>query len=278
MRRTIAQIIEREGPTRLQAWLQAQPEDAVFPAAPEQARDFFRAWADVFPDAPADLEDPAWVEVRGLLTELCGPWLDAGIAPTAVASYWLSLEPPLLTHLSGAEPTEAEGLSAAVSAACRVIDQMSLLAIEAHLAAQAGLVEQLRAELAVLSTPLITVGPGVLAVPIQGELDATRAQQLTERLLARIGATRSEHVLIDVAGVPALDSVTAQQLVKTATAARLMGARCLVSGIRPQIAQSMVDQGLALGELWTYATFGEALATALGPRGGAGDPRGGQGR
>lgn len=118
-----------------------------------------------------------------------------------------------------------------------------------------------------LSTPVVEVWTGILALPVIGVLDSLRTQQVMEALLAKIVESQADYAIVDITGVPAVDSVTAHHLVKTATAARFMGARCLISGIRPQIAQTMVTLGLDFGELQTHATLAGALAWALEQKG-----------
>ncbi|WP_199432562.1 STAS domain-containing protein [Qaidamihabitans albus] len=144
-----------------------------------------------------------------------------------------------------------------------VVDTLRLLLLEMELESSAETIRSQREQLTELSTPVIKLWDGVLAIPLIGTLDSMRSQAATENLLEQIVAQQARVAILDITGVPAVDTMVAQHLLKTAMAARLMGAECIISGIRPQIAQTMVQLGIDLGELATRASLADALGYAL---------------
>ena len=138
--------------------------------------------------------------------------------------------------------------------ASMLLDNLGLLVTEAHQKAREGVILRQQQEMLELSTPVVKLWDGVLALPIIGTLDSSRTQTIMESLLEKIVETGSEIAIIDITGVPTVDTLTAQHLLKTVTAARLMGAECIISGIRPQIAQTIVHLGVELGDVITKAS------------------------
>ena len=140
------------------------------------------------------------------------------------------------------------------------------MVMESHQKAREAVIQRQQEEMLELSTPVVKLWDGVLALPIIGTLDSSRAQAVMESLLERIVETGSEIAIIDITGVPTVDTLTAQHLLKTVTAARLMGAECIISGIRPQIAQTIVHLGVELGDVITKASLSDAFKVALAKR------------
>ncbi len=138
-----------------------------------------------------------------------------------------------------------------------------MLTIEEYQRGRDAVIQRQQQELIELSTPVVKLWDGVLAVPLIGTLDSERTQVVMESLLERIVETNSTMAIIDITGVPTVDTLVAQHLLKTVAAARLMGADCIISGIRPQIAQTIVHLGLTLSEVTTKATMADAIALAL---------------
>jgi rsbT co-antagonist protein RsbR len=144
-----------------------------------------------------------------------------------------------------------------------LIDKLGLLTTEAFIKAKEQLINKQAEEMLELSTPVVKLWQGIVAIPLIGTLDSNRTQIVMESLLSTIVATNSKVAIIDITGVPAVDTLVAQHLLKTITAAKLMGAECILSGIRPQIAQTIVHLGINLSEVITKATMADALAVAL---------------
>jgi rsbT co-antagonist protein RsbR len=144
-----------------------------------------------------------------------------------------------------------------------LVDDLGLLTVETYVAAREHVIADQAEQLLELSTPVVKLWDGVVAVPLVGTLDSARTQVVMENLLQTLVDTESEHAIIDITGVPAVDTQVAQHLLKTVVAARLMGAECIVSGIRPQIAQTIVALGIEFGDIVTKATLADALVLCL---------------
>ncbi len=144
-----------------------------------------------------------------------------------------------------------------------LLDRLGLYTTEVHQRTREEIIRQQQHEMLELSTPVVTLWTNVLALPIIGTLDSSRAQTIMESLLQKIVETGAEMTIIDITGVPTVDTITAQHLLKTVTAARLMGAECIISGIRPQIAQTIVQLGIDLGDVITKASLADAFREAL---------------
>src|SRR6201999_249740 len=144
-----------------------------------------------------------------------------------------------------------------------LLDRLAMLTTEAFMATREELISRQQQELMELSTPVVKLWDGILALPIIGTLDSSRTQVVMENLLQTVVATNSKYAIIDITGVPTVDTLVAQHLLKTITAARLMGAECIISGVRPQIAQTIVHLGINLEDVITKAKLSDAFALAL---------------
>ena len=145
----------------------------------------------------------------------------------------------------------------------QLLDKLGLFTTEVFQRGRERVIIRQQQELMELSTPVVTLWEGVLALPVIGTLDSARTQVVMENLLQRIVETGAQIAIIDITGVPTVDTLTAQHLLKTVAAARLMGADCIISGIRPQIAQTIVHLGVELGNIVTKATLADAFAVAM---------------
>lgn len=202
---------------------------------------------------------PAFDEARALLSELSRRRARQGFSPTETCVAVFALKDALLPSLPEAGRLEL------FSALAGLVDELGLFSFETYAAAREEIIADQAEQLLELSTPVIKLWEGVVAVPLVGTLDSARTQVVMEKLLESLVSTGSEHAIIDITGVPAVDTQVAQHLLKTVAAARLMGAECIVSGIRPQIAQTMVALGIELGDITTKATLADALLAALSP-------------
>jgi rsbT co-antagonist protein RsbR len=151
----------------------------------------------------------------------------------------------------------------AIWTSTQLLDRLSMLTAEAFMATREELISRQQLELMELSTPVVKLWDGILALPIIGTLDSARTQVVMEDLLQTVVATNSKYAIIDITGVPTVDTLVAQHLLKTITAARLMGAECIISGVRPQIAQTIVHLGINLEDVITKARLSDAFALAL---------------
>jgi rsbT co-antagonist protein RsbR len=200
--------------------------------------------------------------VREVLSELSRVRGRMGFTPSETANFVFSLKAPLFARLR-AEVKDPQQLVEATITATTLLDQLGLLTTEAHQQAREEVIRRQQEEMLELSTPVVKMWDGVVALPLIGTLDSARTSVVMESLLERIVATGSEIAIIDITGVPTVDTLVAQHLLKTVAAARLMGADCIISGIRPQIAQTMVHLQIDLSAVTTKATMAEALRTAL---------------
>jgi rsbT co-antagonist protein RsbR len=175
----------------------------------------------------------------------------------------MSLKKPLFAWLSQEYGTDAEGLAAETWEATELMDKLSMLTVKAFQKAREDVIRRQQEDLLELSTPVVKLWDGVLALPMIGTLDSARTQVVMESLLQKIVETGSEIAIIDITGVPTVDTLVAQHLLKTVTAIRLMGADCIISGVRPQIAQTIVHLGVDLQGVTTKANLADALALAL---------------
>jgi rsbT co-antagonist protein RsbR len=212
--------------------------------------------------ADADISGPAWAPVREFLAEVSRTRATRGFSPTETATFVLSLKEALFEALRG-DATSPTELVEALWSATQLIDALGLFTSEAYLRTREQVIQRQQEELLELSTPVVKLWEGVVAVPLIGTLDSARTQVVMENLLERILATDSAIAIIDITGVPTVDTLVAQHLLKTVAAARLMGADCIISGIRPQIAQTIVHLGLDLQEVVTKSSLAAAVVVAL---------------
>lgn len=207
-----------------------------------------------------------WREVREMLTSISRSRSHQGFTPTETATFVFSFKQPLFDRLRQQLHNPAE-LGEEIWQATILLDRLGLLVVEAYQKSREEVILRQQEEMMELSTPVVKLWEGILALPIIGTLDSARTQVVMESLLQKIVETGSEVAIIDITGVPTVDTLTAQHLLKTVTAARLMGADCIISGIRPQIAQTIVYLGIDLADVTTKATLADAFLLALKRKG-----------
>ncbi len=230
----------------------------------EQSRSFLRefvkgAQTGSFEDA----HHAGWLGVRESLVDVARARARQGFTPSETATFVFSLKQPLFARLrteSGGDPVK---LADELWAVTTLLDKLGLFVMEHFQRAREEVIARQQDEMLELSTPVVQLWEGILALPLIGTLDSKRTQSVMESLLQRIVDTESEIAIIDITGVPTVDTLTAQHLLKTITATRLMGAECIISGVRPQIAQTIVHLGVNLGDVTTKSTMGAAFALAL---------------
>lgn len=198
-------------------------------------------------------------ELRASLAELSRDRARLGYSPSETATTVFALKEAVVDVVDTADAA----VLADVLWLHRYIDTMGLYTFEAYTQAREELIVEQNQQLLELSTPVIKLWDGVMAVPLVGTLDSARAQIVMERLLQTLVDTGSAYAIIDITGVPAVDTQVAQHILKTVAAARLMGAECVISGIRPQIAQTVVSLGIQFGDIVTKASLADALLHAL---------------
>ncbi|GAA1403675.1 MULTISPECIES: STAS domain-containing protein [Oerskovia] len=219
----------------------------------EQA-EIFDALVDGLRAGGTVVTDAAFDQLRGILADVSAVRARLGFTPRETAIGLFALKDGLYPLAS--PDTDIVPL-------LQLVDQLGLLTFESFAAARESIITEQAEQLLELSTPVVKLWEGIVAVPLVGTLDSARAQVVMERLLNTLVDTGSEHAIIDITGVPAVDTQVAQHLLKTVVAARLMGAECTISGIRPQIAQTIVALGIEFGDIRTRATLADALVDAL---------------
>lgn len=208
------------------------------------------------------IDGPSFTSLRDNLAELSRTRAMAGFSPTETATFILSLKQPLFARLRDLLGSEPERLAAETLTISELIDALGLFMMEAYQRAREEVIIRQQTEIAELSTPVVKLWQGVLALPLIGTLDSARTQVVMENLLESIVRYEADIAIIDITGVPTVDTLVAQHLLKTVAAARLMGADCIISGIRPQIAQTMVHLGVELNVV-SKANLSDAFALAL---------------
>lgn len=213
-------------------------------------------------DAALDIQAPSWAPVRDLLSRVSRSRSTQGFSPSETAMFVFSLKRPIFSRLRK-EIKNVDALADESWTVTELLDRLGLLTMEAYQKAREEVIARQQQEMMELSTPVVKLWDGVLALPLIGTLDSARTQVVMEALLQRIVETGSNVAIIDITGVPTVDTLVAQHLLKTVTAARLMGADCIVSGIRPQIAQTIVHLGVTLSNVSTKASLADAFQLAL---------------
>jgi rsbT co-antagonist protein RsbR len=212
---------------------------------------------------PKNISAPEWTKVRDVLTSLSGARAKAGYTPTETASFVFSLKEPLFVRLREEFANNPQALAQETWTISTLLDAFGLYTTEVAQRAREEIISRQQQELLELSTPVVRLWENVLALPLIGTLDSARTQVVMQNLLEAIVNTRSDIAIIDITGVPTVDTLVAQHLLKTVAAARLMGADCIISGIRPQIAQTIIHLGVDLADVTTKATLADAFALAL---------------
>ena len=266
-----AELVKKHETEILQDWVQAQMvaptsrPDLIKKADLEaQSRTFLQLLSPVLhADGADDIKHPAWEGVHDFLASLTQSRARQGFSPSETATFVLSLKKPIFARLQRELGKDATALATELWAATVLLDRLGLYTVEVFQKSREEIINRQQQAMLELSTPVVELWDGILALPLIGTLDSERTQVVMESLLTRIVETGAAIAIIDITGVPIVDTLVAQHLLKTIAAARLMGADCLISGIRPQIAQTIVHLGVELGDVTSKATLAGAFAVAL---------------
>jgi len=210
-----------------------------------------------------DIQTPAWEPARDVLSSVSRSRALQGFTPSETANFVFSLKKPLFVRLQDELKNDPAALVGELWTTTTLLDKLGLFTTEVYQKSREQVIARQQQELLELSTPVVKLWDGILAVPLIGTLDSVRTQIVMESLLQKIVDTGSELAIIDITGVPTVDILTAQHLLKAVSAARLMGADCIISGISPQIAQTIVRLGVDLATVTTKANMADAFRTAL---------------
>ena len=267
----ITSILRSHEERLLQAWLREQGARGVRGGMVRdnelraQAQEMLHLLADALDKGtPGDRSDPAaYAPLREMLAGLSRTRGSQGFSPTETVRFVLSLKRPLLALAAEESSGDKAALFDDVNHLNLLLDELGIFTSEVHQKSREEVIRRQQSEMLELSTPVVKLWDGVLALPLIGTLDSQRTSVVMETLLQRIVETNSSVAIIDITGVPTVDTLVAQHLLKTVAAARLMGAECIVSGVRPQIAQTIVHLGVDLTNIVTKATLADAFAVAL---------------
>jgi rsbT co-antagonist protein RsbR len=262
-------MIKKHSNTVLNEWLKYQLSAATLRAnllKESELREQSRRFLDLFINASQqnhdDIETAAWKPAKDLLNEISRSRAAQGFSPSDTAMFVFSLKQPLF-DLFRREISGIDELVSETWTLTTLLDKLGLYTTEVHQQSREAVISRQQHELLELSTPVVQLWESILALPLIGTLDSARTQVMMENLLERIVASSALVAIIDITGVPTVDTLVAQHLLKTVAAARLMGADCIISGIRPQIAQTIVHLGVDLTDVVTKATLADAFVVAL---------------
>jgi len=266
----LPEILKTSEEELVQGWVTSQKDTSSrkLSAADEkilgsQSRQFIGALREASQTGSlTDIQSQNWAAVRDFLAHLASERAKAGFTPTDTALFVFSLKSPLFAQLR-TKIQDPAALAAEVWTTTLLLDRLGLFTIESYQKTREEVISRQQKELLELSTPVVRLWDNVLALPLIGTLDSSRTQVVMQNLLEAIVSTRSDIAIIDITGVPTVDTLVAQHLLKTVAAARLMGADCIISGIRPQIAQTIIHLGVDLSEVTTKATMADAFQLAL---------------
>ena len=265
----VAQLLRKHERDVLQQWLSYQISATTLRAdlikesdLREQSRRFLQLFTEVVQQNGDGENAGSWRSVKDMLSEVSRTRVAQGFSPSETATFVLSLKQPIFDMLRR-EIRDIEELCREIWVTTTLLDKLGLYTTEAYLHSRESIISRQQEELMELSTPVVQLWDNILALPLIGTLDSERTQVVMENLLEKVVETGASIAIIDITGVPTVDTLVAQHLLKTVAAARLMGADCIISGIRPQIAQTIVHLGINLADIITKATLADAFAIAL---------------
>jgi rsbT co-antagonist protein RsbR len=270
----VAQLLRKQERDVLQQWLSYQISATTMRVdlvkesdLREQSRRFLQLFIDLVQQNDDDQNTESWKSVKNLLADLSQSRAAQGFSPSETATFVFSLKQPIFDMLrrglSDRGLSDMEELVREMWSTNALLDKLGLYTVEVYLQNRESIISRQQQELMELSTPVVQLWDNVVALPLIGTLDSERTQVVMENLLEKVVETGASIAIIDITGVPTVDTLVAQHLLKTVAAARLMGADCIISGIRPQIAQTIVHLGINLADIITKATLADAFAIAL---------------
>jgi len=266
---SLAQLFQKHQQQILEDWIRQQLGAASLRSdllkeseLREQSREFLKNFIDAAQAGTEDLDAPSWKSAKEVLSSISRSRAAQGFSPSETAMFVFSLKQPLFEVLRR-ESLPAQELTDGTWRVSVLLDKLGLHTFEVIQRSREAIIGRQQEELLELSTPVVRLWDSILALPLIGTLNSERTQVVMESLLEKIVETEAQIAIIDITGVPTVDTLVAQHLLKTVAAARLMGADCILSGIRPQIAQTIIHLGIDLSDVVTKATLADAFAVAL---------------
>jgi rsbT co-antagonist protein RsbR len=272
MKTDIAKLLQKKKKQLLESWMTKQLSDAMLRddlMSNEDLREQSNELLDellkaVSSDHVEDIEAPAFEQVKEVLSGISISRARQGFSPRETGIYVFSLKEAIQQVLREEIRDDMQLLYQSTLSFNKLLDSLGMVTFETYIKGREEVILRQTDEITEISTPVIKVWEGILALPIIGTLDSARTQVVMENLLQEIVETGSTIAILDISGVPAVDSLVAQHLIKTVAATRLMGAECIISGIRPEIAQTVVHLGIDLSNIVTKASLASALKHAFG--------------
>jgi rsbT co-antagonist protein RsbR len=266
----LQQILGKAQKELLAEWLQSQLASDTLRSdllkeseLRDQSRELLTLLQDAARSGVSEINDAAWNPIKEFLAAVSRSRALQGFSPAETATFVLSIKRPLFDRLRREIHGDAQALADELWVTTALFDKLGLYTAEMYQRSREDVIARQQQELMELSTPVVKLWDDILALPVIGTLDSERTQVVMENLLQKIVETGAAIAIIDITGVPTVDTLVAQHLLKTVAAARLMGADCIISGIRPQIAQTIVHLGVDLSEVTTKATLADAFLVAL---------------
>lgn len=272
MKTDISKLLQKKRKQILESWMTGQLSDELLrdnlisnEDLQEQCNELLDALLESLTEKNvSDSGSPDFDKVRDVLSGISISRARQGYTPRDTGIFVFSLKDALLQTLQNEIKDDAEFLYQSSLSISRLIDSFGITTFETFIQGREDVILRQTSEITEISTPVIRVWDGILALPIIGTLDSARTQVVMESLLQEIVESGSTIAILDISGVPAVDSLVAQHLIKTVSATKLMGAECIISGIRPEIAQTVVHLGIDLSHVVTKATMASALRYAYG--------------
>lgn len=266
----LEQIVEHKEDTLLSDWMSlqsrvlgSQKHGISDSALQTNLHDFVLALKRGLATGEEDIEGPGWSSMRDVLTNLSRQRATQGFTPAQTAMFVFSFKTVLFNRLREAYKDDPAALAEEIVTSTALLDRLGLFTMEVYQKTREAVILRQQQEMLELSTPVVELWTGILALPLIGTLDSARTQIVMQNLLEAVVAKGADLAIIDITGVPTVDTLVAQHLLKTVAAARLMGAECIISGIRPQIAQTIIHLGVDLGSVITKANLADAFRLAL---------------
>ena len=268
---TLIEALRSHGKELLQEWQREQLNPALLRSdlispdeLKQQMENYYEHLLEALEkDREGELSRETWKPVRSFLADLCRSRAKQGFTPTETSLFVLSLKRPIFRWLQDSLKNDPEHLGKELWNINALLDKLGLLTTETYIKSKEEIIRRQQEEMLELSTPVVKIWEQIVAVPLIGTLDSARTQTVMENLLQEIVNVSATVAIIDITGVPTVDTLVAQHLIKTVSAARLMGTECIISGIRPQIAQTMIHLGVSFQDITTKATLAEAIKYGL---------------
>lgn len=268
------EIIENDFDTVLSDWIETQKDEGlgrrdlfsereIRQQTSSMLRAFVKGLKSSGAAADFDINDEAWAELREVLDEITRERIGRGVPAGEMAAFVLALKTPVFNRLRKMLARKIDVMLEEILVFGGIVDALAIFTNEQFIAEREQVIERQRDEMLELSTPVVELWEKVLTIPLIGTLDSVRAQEVMENLLESIVRHEAEVVIVDITGVQTVDTQVAQHLLRTAAAVRLMGAECIISGISPKIAQTMVQLGVDVGGVRTRSTIRTALVHAF---------------